>query len=66
MIEQDHRAIKKRVNSKQGFRAFAAARRTIQGYDAMHMLRKGQVRWLAATDVEGQLRFIHRLFGIVL
>lgn len=36
IIEQDHRFIKKRVNAKQGFRAFGVARRTIQGYEAMH------------------------------
>jgi transposase-like protein len=64
IIEQDHRAIKKRVNAKQGFRAFGAARRTIEGYEAMHMLRKGQVRWVAANDVRAQVRFIHLLFGI--
>jgi transposase, IS6 family len=47
IIEQDHRAIKKRVNAKQGFRTFGAARRTIDGYEAVHMMRKGQVRRLA-------------------
>src|ERR1700729_4200981 len=30
IIEQDHRAIKRRVNAKQGFREFQSARRTIQ------------------------------------
>ena len=44
ILEQDHRAIKRRVTAKQGFREFHAARRTIQGYEAMHMIRKGQVR----------------------
>jgi transposase-like protein len=43
ILEQDHRAIKRRVNAKQGFREFQAARRTIQGYEAIHMIRKGQV-----------------------
>jgi len=33
------------VNAKQGFREFQAARRTIQGYEVIHMMRKGQVRW---------------------
>jgi transposase-like protein len=47
LLEQDHRAIKRRVNAKQGFREFQAARRTIQGYEAIHMIRKGQVRWVA-------------------
>ena len=47
ILEQDHRAIKRRVNAKQGFREFQAARRTIQGYEAMNMIRKGQARWVA-------------------
>ena len=42
ILEQDHRAIKRRVKAKQGFCEFHAARRTIQGYEAMHMIRKGQ------------------------
>ena len=49
ILEQDHRAIKRRVNAKQGFREFQAARRTIQGYEAMNMIRKGQVRWVSGT-----------------
>ena len=31
ILEQDHRAIQRRVKAKQGFREFHAARRTIQG-----------------------------------
>jgi hypothetical protein len=38
------------VNAKQGFREFQAARRTIQGYEAVHMIRKGQARWLVLTE----------------
>jgi transposase-like protein len=43
IIEQDHRAIQRRVNAQQGFREFQATRRTIQGYEAMDMIRQGQV-----------------------
>jgi transposase-like protein len=64
IIEQDHRAIKKRVNAKQGFRSFGAARRTIDGYEAVHMMRKGQVRWVAGDDVRRQIQFIDNLFGL--
>jgi len=64
IIEQDHRAIKRRVNAKQGFREFHAAQRTIQGYEAMNMIRKGQVRWVRSNDVGSQIRFIERLFGL--
>ena len=49
VLEQDHRAIKRRVKAKQGFREFRAARRTIQGYEAMHMIRKGQARWVSGN-----------------
>jgi transposase-like protein len=64
IIEQDHRAIQKRVIAKQGFREFAAARRTVEGYEAMHRLRKGQLRWIAGDDVRRQLRFVNKLFGL--
>jgi IS6 family transposase len=56
IIEQDHRAIKRRVNAKQGFREFQAGR-TILGYEAIHRLRKGQVRWVSGTDVRRQNQF---------
>src|SRR5262249_59370881 len=40
-IEQDNRAIKRRVNASQGFRSFDGAWRTLQGYEVLHMIRKG-------------------------
>jgi|ERR1035437_5801864 hypothetical protein len=40
-----------------GFREFQAARRTIQGYEAVHMIRKGQVRWVAGDDLLRHIRF---------
>jgi hypothetical protein len=40
------------------------ALRTIDGYEAMHLIRKGQIRWLPKGDVIGQRQFIHTLFGI--
>ena len=64
ILEQDHRAIKRRVKAKQGFREFHAARRTIQGYEAMHMIRKGQARWVSGSDVWRQIQFINRLFEV--
>src|ERR1700691_1674433 len=64
ILEQDHRAIKRRVNAKQRFREFQAAERTIQGYEAMHMMRKGQVRWVRGTDARRQVQFIHKLFDV--
>jgi transposase-like protein len=64
IIEQDHRFIKKRIAASLGFRSAEGAWRTIEGYEAMHLIRKGQIRWLAKGDVVGQRQFIHSLFGI--
>ena len=64
IVEQDHRAIKRRVKAKQWFREFQAARRTIQGYEAIHMIRKGQARWVSGSDVRRQIQFLHRLFEV--
>ena len=44
VIEQDHRFIKKRIVASQWFRSMEGAVNTIQGYEAMHMIRKGQIR----------------------
>ena len=65
ILEQDQRAIKRRRQAKQGFREFHAARRTIQGYEAMHMIRKGQARWVSGWDVRQQIQFINMLFEVV-
>jgi transposase-like protein len=64
ILEQDHRAIKRRTNAKQGFREFQAARRTIQGYETINMLRKGQVRRMSGKDVPRENRFINQLFDL--
>jgi transposase, IS6 family len=64
ILEQDHRAIKRRVQAKQGFREFQAAGRTLQGYEAMNMIRKGQIRWVSGNDVLRQIRFIKKLFDL--
>jgi transposase-like protein len=64
IIEQDHRFIKKRIAASLWFRSAEGALRTIKGYEAMHLIRKGQIRWLPKGDVIGQCRFIHAIFGI--
>jgi hypothetical protein len=64
VVEQDHRGIKRRVNASQGFRSFDGAWRTIQGYEVLHMIRKGQVRWLPKGDVLGQIQFIREILGL--
>ena len=63
-IEQDHRFVKKRVMSSQWFRSIDGALRTIAGYEAMNMIRKGKIRWLPKDDTVGQVRFIEQTFGL--
>lgn len=43
IVEQDHRAIKRRVRPMMGFKTFHTARRLITGIETMHMIRKGQM-----------------------
>jgi IS6 family transposase len=64
ILEQDHRYVKKRVVASQWFRSVDGALNTIAGYEAMNIIRKGQIRWLPKTDTVGQIRFIERTLGI--
>ena len=64
IVEQDHRSVKRRVRASQGFRAFPSAWRTLQGIEAMNMIRKGQVRWLAKGDIAGQAMFVENILGL--
>ncbi|GHO72150.1 IS6 family transposase [Ktedonobacter sp. SOSP1-52] len=53
LIEQDHRFIKRLTKPGMGFFSFETAWRTLQGYEMMNMIRKGQVQGVAKGDVEG-------------
>ena len=46
VLEQDHRFLKRRMAASLWFRSIDGALRTIAGYEAMNMIRKGQIRWL--------------------
>jgi IS6 family transposase len=41
VIEQDHRFIKKKVRASQCFKSFYTAGRTLEGIEAVNMMRKG-------------------------
>jgi transposase-like protein len=64
LVEQDHRFIKRRVNAGLGFFSFKTAGRTIKGYEAMHMVREGQIEGVGKGDIRGQVRFVTNLFMI--
>ena len=62
ILEQDHRAIKRRVNAK---RAFENSRRPDEPFRATKPYTcSGQVRWLSRRDVRRQIQFIHKLFEL--
>lgn len=63
-IEQDHRFIKPRVKPGLGFGSFLTAWRTLQGYEAMNMVRKGQVKCAEKHNIQAQNRFIDSLFDL--
>src|ERR1700748_2469101 len=60
VLEQDHRAIKRRIRGGQHFRSFWGAWRTTAGYEAIHMIRKGQA--CCSAKVGLLHRFILGLF----
>ena len=66
IVEQDHKAIKRRLRACQGFRSFHAAWRTLQGIETMNMIRKGQVRWVPKDDIAGQAMFVQDILGLTL
>jgi len=64
LVEQDHRFIKRLVKPGLGFFSLESAERTLHGYEAMHMIRKGQMHGVINGDITGQITFIARLFGV--
>ena len=64
MVEQDHRGVKHLINPGMSFGSFNSARRTIKGYEAMNMIRKGQIQDIEQGDVIGQISFINQIFGV--
>src|SRR5258708_1070114 len=63
LVEQDHRFIKRLVKPGMGFFSFETAWRTLQGYEAIHMLRKGQMQGGSKGRSLRQAAFIAELFG---
>lgn len=44
LVEQDHRAIKRRILPMLGFKKFQCARTLLMGIELMHMIHKGQMK----------------------
>jgi transposase, IS6 family len=63
IVEQDHRRIKRLVRPGLGFKSFTSASQTLAGYEAMAMIRKGQVVSAPANDMVARRDLIATLFG---
>lgn len=63
IVEPDHRWVQHRVHPGGGLGTCAPAPRTIQGEDALHMLRQGQFKGGIKGDVLAQHRVINQRFG---
>jgi IS6 family transposase len=64
IVEQDHRRVKRLTRPGLGFGSFWTARRTLAGFEAMAMIRKGQVRNIGGDDIKAQATFIAGLFQL--
>lgn len=64
IVEQDHRRIKRMTRPGLGFGGFWTARRTLAGFEAMAMIRKGQIRKVRGNDIRAQGDFVAGLFQI--
>ena len=50
VVEQSHRNVKRRTWLAKGYGSLPTAWRTLRGIEAMEMVRKGRVRWVAKGD----------------
>jgi len=64
IVEQNHRRVKRLTRPEFGFGGFWTARRTLAGFKAIAMIRKGQVRNIGGRDIRAQASFITGLFQI--
>ena len=66
LVEQDHRFIKRLVKPGMGFFSFETAWRTLQGYEVINMVRKGQMQGVSKGDSLRQAAFLAELFGVAI
>jgi len=57
IVEQDHRAIKRRTRPMLGFKDFTCARVILSGIELMHMIKKGQVKCSGRASLSAAQQF---------
>jgi IS6 family transposase len=66
LIDRTTVHIKRLVKPGMGFFSFETAWRTLQGYETMNMIRKGQMQEVPKRDSSRQATFIAELFGVAI
>ncbi|HEY4385368.1 MAG TPA: IS6 family transposase, partial [Ktedonobacteraceae bacterium] len=66
LIEQDQRFIKRLIKPGMGFFSFETAWRTLQGYEVINMMRKGQMQGVSKGDSVKHAAFIAELFAMAI
>jgi transposase, IS6 family len=64
IVKLDHRRVKRLTGPGLGFGGFWTAPRTLAGYEAMAMIRKGRVQNIGGSDIRAQAQFIAELFEV--
>ena len=62
---KSHWFMKRQIRPGLRFGSYPTACNTIQGYEVMHMIRKGQMEGIEKGNIRKQNQFIMGLFGIV-
>ena len=57
VVEQDHRAIKRRTRPMLGFKDFDCARVILSGIEVMHMIKKGQMKDFGKVPLSAAQQF---------
>src|SRR5579864_2596728 len=65
LVKQDHRFTKRLVKPRLRIFSFYTAWQTLQGYEMMNMIRKGQMQGVNKRDILSQVSFITSSFEVV-
>nr|WP_254694992.1 transposase [Antarctobacter heliothermus] len=63
LIESDHAAMKRLLGFRQGFRSLRSAKVTLSGIDTTRTIKQGHIH-NKQLGVQGEISFVHGLFGL--
>lgn len=62
-IESDHAALKRLLGYRQSFRSLRTAKATLQSIEAVRTIKNNHIPGIA-PGVQGEIAFVHQLFGL--